>query len=241
MEITEPRFLTGEEQKGLCKIAVNSAANQLGINPGDTRCFVKDQVVAPSTQRRRLETGEEVQLYEVTGVAELNFDASIPPALANPTRVNSVLKIASKTASDRVVVGAIPRTEAPSASPSMAPSISSAPSTETAAPTRAPVAPLGLPFTSADIGYTAYDGESYELSDGREYIIKGSGADIWSTMDGFHYMYVETSGDADVSLFVESMTASHEWAKAGVSFICVTMHFFEHHNSPTHDVTMIFR
>lgn len=64
MEITEPRFLTGEEQKGLCKIAVNSAANQLGINPGDTRCFVKDQVVAPSTQRRRLETGEEVQLMK---------------------------------------------------------------------------------------------------------------------------------------------------------------------------------
>eukprot|EP00956_Cyclotella_meneghiniana_P017778 scaffold29242_cov20-Cyclotella_meneghiniana.AAC.1 len=36
LEITEPRFLTGEEQKGLCKIAVNAAANQLGINPGDT-------------------------------------------------------------------------------------------------------------------------------------------------------------------------------------------------------------
>lgn len=191
-----------------------------------------------STQKAR--NGRGGAANEVTGVAELNFDASIPPALANPTRVNNVLKIASKTASDRVVVGdAIPRTEAPSASPSMAPSISSAPSTETAAPTRAPVAPLGLPFTSADIGYTAYDGESYELSDGREYIIKGSGADIWSTMDGFHYMYVETSGDADVSLFVESMTASHEWAKAGVSFMSVTMLFFEHHNSPTHDVTMI--
>ena len=76
MEITEPRFLTGEEQKGLCKIAVNAAANQLGINPGDTRCFIKDQVVAPSTQGRRLQTGED---HEFTFSINLwtYFDQSI--------------------------------------------------------------------------------------------------------------------------------------------------------------------
>jgi hypothetical protein len=141
MEITELRMLTGEEQKGLCKIAVQAASKQLGINPGDTRCFIADQIVTPVTERRRL---QEDMLYKVSGVAKLNFDSSIPPALANPTRVNEIMTIASKTASDRVVLGAVPRTEAPSVSPSMAPSILSAPSTETAAPTRAPVAPLGL-------------------------------------------------------------------------------------------------
>lgn len=218
MEITEPRFLTGEEQKGLCKIAVAAAANQLGINPADTRCFIADQVVTPSTGNRRLQSEDgDVQLYAVSGVAKLNFDSTVPPALANPARMEEVMTIAAKTASDRVVVGAVPRTEAPSISPSLAPSISSAPSTETAAPTRAPVAPMGLAFSSLDIGYCAYTGESYESSDG-VYNVKGSGEDIWGTSDSFHMMYVETSGDADLSVFIKDFSAPHEWAKAGLMF-----------------------
>ena len=155
-------------------------------------------------------------MYTVSGVAQLNFDASIPPALANPDRINDIMTIASKTASDRVVIGAVPRTEAPSASPSMMPSISSAPSTETAEPTRAPITPLGLPFSSADIGYCAYDGESYESANGL-YNLKGSGDDIWGTEDAFHYMYVETSGDADVAIFIETFSNFDPWAKTGVS------------------------
>jgi hypothetical protein len=34
------------------------------------------------------------------------------------------------------------------------------------APTRAPVTPLGLEFSTADIGYCVNTGESYEASDG---------------------------------------------------------------------------
>jgi hypothetical protein len=100
----------------------------------------------------------------------------------------------------------------------MAPSISAAPTTETAAPTRAPVTPqTNLQFLSADIGYCKYTGESYETSDG--YNLKASGADIWTTEDGFHYMYVETSGDVDVSIRVENFSKDkNEWAKGGVSF-----------------------
>lgn len=170
-------MLTGEEQKGLCKIATQTTSSQLGIDAEDARCFIDEQVVTPVTGRR-LQDGE--QTYMVTGVAKLNFDAKIPPAIANPTKMKEVMKVAKNKAADKAVKGARKRTEAPSSSPSMAPSISAAPTTETATPTRSPVAPMGLLFSSADIGYCRFDGQSYETSDGL-YSLKGSGADIWGT------------------------------------------------------------
>lgn len=215
LELTEPRMLTGEEQKALCKLATETTSAQLGINAEDARCFIEDQVITPITGGRRLENGD--QLYMVTGVAKLNFDAKIPPAVANPKKMTEVMKVAKTKAADKAVKGAIKRTEAPSASPSMAPSISAAPTTETAAPTRAPVASSGFTFSSADIGYCKYTGSSYETSDGL-YNLKSSGADIWSTEDGFHYMFIETSGDVDLSVRVENFSRDkHAWAKGGVS------------------------
>lgn len=214
LEITEPRLLTGEEQKALCKLATLTTATQLGIDSTDARCYISEQVVVPISGGRRLADG--AQLYSVSGVAKLNFDASVPPEVASPKKVKSIMDIAKKKASRRVVKGAVPRTEAPSASPSMAPSISSAPTTETAAPTRAPVSPMGLVFRSADIGYCKYRGESFQTSDGL-YNLKASGSDIWGSVDGFHYMYVETSGDADFSILIENFSKNmDEWAKGGV-------------------------
>ena len=158
-------------------IATDTTSTQLGIDADDARCFIDEQVVTPVTGRR-LQNGE--QTYMVTGIAKLNFDAKIPPAIANPNKMKQVMKVAKNKAAEKAVKGARKRTEAPSASPSMAPSISAAPTTATATPTRAPVTPIGLTLSSADIGYCRFDGQSYETSDGL-YNLKGSGADIWST------------------------------------------------------------
>ena len=208
-------MLTGEEQKALCKLATQTTSSQLGIDASEARCFIEDQVITPVTGERRLQNGE--QLYMVTGVAKLNFDAKIPPQVASPKKMKEVMKVAKTKAAEKAVKGAIKRTEAPSASPSMAPSISAAPTPETAPPTRAPVSPQGFTFSSADIGYCKYSGVSYETSDGL-YNLKGSGADIWTTEDGFHYMYIETSGDVDLSIRVENFSRDkHAWAKGGVS------------------------
>ena len=215
MEITEPRVLTGEEQKALCKLAILTTSTQLGIDSTEARCYSSDQVVTPVTGGRRLADGG--QSYTVSGVAKLNFDASVPPEVASPKKVKSIMDIAKRKASSRVVKGAVPRTEAPSASPSLAPSISSAPTTETSSPTRAPLSPMGLVFRSADVGYCKYTGQSFQTSDGL-YNLKASGSDIWGSDDGFHYMYVETSGDADFSILIENFTKDKdEWSKGGVS------------------------
>jgi hypothetical protein len=210
MDISEARFLTGEEQKALCYITTQTVAKQLGLNAEESRCFIADQVVAPSAN------GPD--MFTVSCIAKLSFDLNVPAEIVSAEKITSIMTVASNTASSRVVLGGIARTEAPSASPSTAPSISSAPTSETAPPTRAPVTPQGLPFSSSDIGYCAYKGESFETSDGL-YNLKGSGADIWGTADGFHYMYVESSGDADFVALIENFSKDrHEWAKAGVRY-----------------------
>lgn len=216
LEVTEVRLLTGEEQKALCKLATQTVSNQLGVNTEDARCVIGDQVVTPVEGGRRLADG--TQLYTITGVAKLNFDSTIPPEVASPKQIKKVMEVAKKKASDKVVKGAIPRTEAPSSSPSMEPTISAAPTTETQAPTKSPITPLGLAFSSVDVGYNAFAGESFESSDGT-YNIKASGKDIWGTEDSFHYMYVESSGDLDMVIFIQNFSRDKdEWAKAGVSF-----------------------
>jgi hypothetical protein len=46
--------------------------------------------------------------------------------------------------------------------------------------------------------------------------ITGSGADIGGTYDEFHYAFKQLTGEASITVKVESITDTHSWAKAGM-------------------------
>ena len=71
------------------------------------------------------------------------------------------------------------------------------------------------PATSnTDIGSVGAAG-SYTLTGGT-YTVKGSGADIWGTADGFQFIYETLTGDGSITARVLSQTNTNGWAKAGV-------------------------
>jgi regulation of enolase protein 1 (concanavalin A-like superfamily) len=76
--------------------------------------------------------------------------------------------------------------------------------------------PPGLPagWDHRDIGAVGPAG-SASVSDST-FTVKGGGADIWSTADGFQYAYTALSGDASVVARVASVENVAAWTKAGV-------------------------
>jgi regulation of enolase protein 1 (concanavalin A-like superfamily) len=74
--------------------------------------------------------------------------------------------------------------------------------------------PLPAPWVAADIGSTTPSG-STSLSNGT-FTLRGAGADIWDTADGFHFVSQPISGDCTITARVSSLQNTHEWAKAGV-------------------------
>ncbi len=72
-------------------------------------------------------------------------------------------------------------------------------------------------FSSRDIGSVGHTGGSSNPESGL-HVVQGSGSDIYGYNDGFHYMYVETSGDVTFTALVESLSASRSWAKTGIMF-----------------------
>jgi regulation of enolase protein 1 (concanavalin A-like superfamily) len=46
--------------------------------------------------------------------------------------------------------------------------------------------------------------------------VRGEGTDIFSTADGFHFVYQTLSGDGEILARVDSVQQTHDWAKAGV-------------------------
>lgn len=46
--------------------------------------------------------------------------------------------------------------------------------------------------------------------------VNGGGTDLWSTSDGFYYVYVPVIGDATITARVRSVQNTHAWAKAGL-------------------------
>ena len=120
MNLPSPRYLTGEEQKSVCRLAVRSMAISLSFEPSNSRCYVDDQVITPSV--------EYPDLFDINGMAVINFDESVPAEKASPTAVANVMTTAAATASDFVVAGAVPQSAAPSESPSSQPSVSFMPS-----------------------------------------------------------------------------------------------------------------
>jgi hypothetical protein len=65
-----------------------------------------------------------------------------------------------------------------------------------------------------DIGSVAAAGSA--TSANSNWTIVGSGADIWDTSDGFHYVYQSLSGNGQIVARVTSITNTNAWAKAGV-------------------------
>jgi len=64
-------------------------------------------------------------------------------------------------------------------------------------------------------GYPAYLGGFAEEPAGT-YTIHGAGTDIWGAADEFHFAFKELTGAVTITARVESVTATNEYAKAGV-------------------------
>ncbi|MGB3149822.1 MAG: malectin domain-containing carbohydrate-binding protein, partial [Maribacter sp.] len=74
--------------------------------------------------------------------------------------------------------------------------------------------PLPNPWTSSDIGAVAAAGET--CFDNGRFEVSASGADIFGSVDEFHYVYQELSGDGEIIAQVMSLDQTNVWAKAGV-------------------------
>jgi regulation of enolase protein 1 (concanavalin A-like superfamily) len=75
-------------------------------------------------------------------------------------------------------------------------------------------AQLPAPWDNQDIGSVGRAG-SASLSSG-VFTVNGSGADVWGSADGLHFVYQELTGDGQIVARLDSLTRPHEWAKAGV-------------------------
>lgn len=69
-------------------------------------------------------------------------------------------------------------------------------------------------FKHTDVGNPAIAGTVAVSGDGFD--IAAGGADIWGKKDEFTFVYIEKSGDFDFAARVESLTATHQYTKAGL-------------------------
>lgn len=69
-------------------------------------------------------------------------------------------------------------------------------------------------FRYADVGNPAIEG-IVTVSDGG-FDIAAGGADVWGVKDEFSFVYIERTGDFDFAARVESLTATHQYTKAGL-------------------------
>lgn len=70
------------------------------------------------------------------------------------------------------------------------------------------------PWLGLDIGNYSIPG-SLKCANNK-IIIEASGNDIWNNVDGLHYVYQYIDGDCEMLAKIESLEASHEWAKAAI-------------------------
>jgi uncharacterized protein (DUF1501 family) len=98
--VPEPnRYLTGEEQKQICAVAVQTASSQLAVDQDLIRCYISDQVIQPSTA--------VPGAYDIVGTAVMNFDSSVSSEVASSENIAIVSAIAAAISSEYVVDGAI--------------------------------------------------------------------------------------------------------------------------------------
>lgn len=74
------------------------------------------------------------------------------------------------------------------------------------------------PLTSLDIGAVGVEGSMSLNSQTGEYTVAGSGDDIFSRHDNFHYAFIPWSGDGEIIARVSSIAKTHPSSKAGVMF-----------------------
>jgi hypothetical protein len=77
-----------------------------------------------------------------------------------------------------------------------------------------PAGVLPPQFTNADIGAVGLAGSASFC--GGQFIISGSGADIWNTADAFQFVYAPLNGNGQITARVDSVQETDPWAKAGV-------------------------
>jgi len=69
-------------------------------------------------------------------------------------------------------------------------------------------------WQSRDVGAVGLAGKA--THNAGTFVVKGAGADIWGTADGFHYAYQSLTGDGTIVAKVSSMTGTQAWTKMGV-------------------------
>ncbi|MEO8432624.1 MAG: FG-GAP-like repeat-containing protein, partial [Acidobacteriota bacterium] len=75
---------------------------------------------------------------------------------------------------------------------------------------------LPAPWLDQDIGSVGLAGSATFTSAGSIFTVKGSGDDIETTADRFHFVYRPLSGDGQIVARVASVTNTDPWAKVGV-------------------------
>ena len=93
--------------------------------------------------------------------------------------------------------------------------------------------PIG-PWQAGDIGAVNYAGSTVYDAGADKFTLEGAGADIWNTVDAFHYTYVQAGTSYELIAKVEYLENTNQWAKAGLMardslnadaanvFLCVT-------------------
>jgi hypothetical protein len=84
----------------------------------------------------------------------------------------------------------------------------------------APAQSLPAPWTSQDIGAVGLSGSTSYASG--VFTVRGAGADIWGTADGFQSVLQPVTGDAQIVVRVASMQNTNTFAKAGVMLRATT-------------------
>ncbi len=69
-------------------------------------------------------------------------------------------------------------------------------------------------FKHTDVGNPAIAGTVTVTGGGFD--ITAGGADIWGVKDEFTFVYIEKTGDFDLAARIESLTATHQYTKAGL-------------------------
>jgi regulation of enolase protein 1 (concanavalin A-like superfamily) len=69
-------------------------------------------------------------------------------------------------------------------------------------------------WLTADVGSVGIAGTAQYLDD--VFNVEGSGADIWSSADQFHFVYQEAYGDCTIVARVKSQENTNSWARTGV-------------------------
>lgn len=69
-------------------------------------------------------------------------------------------------------------------------------------------------FKHTDVGNPAIAGTVIVSEGGFD--ITAGGADVWGVKDEFNFVYIEKTGDFDFAARIESITATHQYTKAGL-------------------------